>query len=686
MDSVAIRFNTVSISDPSNTLASLIDGTFNELVYEGYSSASTTGVAMLQSNKSKNQTAIATMERLTTGVAYDQQKYVIYLDFFIDPVTLPDQYLDTLSDIPPSYFLNFNNLEFLCQVDMYNSANVNTKRTSIITRNQGNNGWLNEILNGQVTPYEITNTVITLGGDVVTDVPLTEEEITFAIKVENTGTSTYNFASGSTKFQLTFGYIPESSGEYNNVDLLADSFLFDFTALRDSSQAAVNGENYGTDYQVLKDYSVSHVSATEVTINFKIALDSYGYAKLLPRNRRAFIVGITTTPTATYQPSSIAYMDTFDLDTRDFDLIKSDRELIVTPAHLGTLGRAGSPNVNYPIGKWGEQLPALVRSGDVCTYYGLYYLDLVGRELGKVNLKTITFRVYAEKNTGESFILFEKLVNLNATPNSFFSSTENEAGIRNSMSNYIYTRRTDLDDANRMFFQIEIPFIVRTDVLSPISANDEFIEQGDPFNGLVDNWYKYQNSDWSVKMSVFFGTSYDGVDAIIERPSTLTIEDFEENNEWSSEVIRTKDNSGNVLSSGSTLLILNDAFTTVEVDYTYTGGGTAPNINDIIFVGYIQPFNGRWFSYRWICSDISTFAGYNLPNNWLKGINTPYLADITKDGNVYTVKFKTDPNNIFTADGGYRISGRIYNRAKFIAQYSDDEMIDFSDGTFMNFN
>jgi hypothetical protein len=308
----------------------------------------------------------------------------------------------------------------------------------------------------------------------------------------------------------------------------------------------------------------------------------------------------------------------------------------------------------------------------------------------------MTFFIYAEKNTGERFVIFEPRIfnfstnnKLNFIPN----GRQEDNRIKNELQEYSISNLVNLNDANKKYFSVELPFVVCTNDIPLDQIPEELLEPNTPLNQRFNTWYNFQNTDWSVVCEIAFTTSYNDIETIITRKHTLIVEDFLENNEWSNEVIRSKDSSSNLLSSGDTLMILNDADTTIEVDYTYAGGGTAPNVNDIIFVGYIQPAQsntnegGHYASYSWICSDRVGFAGYlSGVYSGLKGINTSYLADITKDGNVYTVKFKTDYTKISSPSGGYRISGRIYNRAKFIAQYSDDEMIEFSDGTFMNFN
>jgi hypothetical protein len=689
MDSVSIRYSVTPQEAP--TLNSIIDTTVQELFVEGYSSASTSFVDLNFRNTSKNTLkGVSRVKRLTTGVDYDNQKYEINIEFFIDPVTLPNQYLDTLSEIPPDYFSSFRQLNFSFEVDMYNSANPITARTSqrVTTYANSNTGWLNEIGNGLATPYE-------LSAPTVSNPDLTTDEIPIELTLTNTGASGFDFSDNNTPIQLCFGYCPEASVEYIGKSELKEGFFFDVTGLRKPSQSAINGDNFGTDYQVLKDYEVDYVSATEVTIKFTLALSQFIVDYLKTRPRKAFIIGVTVSPHNTYAPSSLAYLDTFFFDNSDTGVIKSAKEVLITPAHLGKNNSLSSDPIVW--GQWGEELPCIVRSGDICAFHGLYYWDLVGRDASKISLTGGKFNISAVNSiTGDRFTLMEETFNTPLYPTiegvPFLDMTAGQLTTNFSlptlMRNAFFKSKTGaFNDINNKYFEFYVPFVVRCDeFFSVLGASDDFYNPNTPpLYDLTDEWYRYsQHPNWDVVMTISFDTIYEDFPTTISFTHVLNVEHFLENPEWGSETITTKTPQNVVLSNGDPLILLSDQDTTVEITYNYIGGGTPPEVSEISFVGYITSYGNRWTGYKWISSDRWDFNRPNPVNIFLQGIDNPYAATITRSGTTYKVVFKTINERIENA--GYQISGRIYNKEKFAVQDSSEEMFIMSDGRILYFS
>ncbi len=226
----------------------------------------------------------------TYGYPTYYQDFKIIMPFFVKPFYLNGQ-TQSLIDLlnvtgltPPEYFRDLDCLKFVYQINArYAQRDPTVYHTSDLQFKNGNTGWFNELLDG--TPLGETGEVqfqliSTEYFDNATSYPVDgldyEEptDVQITIKVPN-GTSPENVI-----FLVNFCWLPNSNIPYQNKGLIDFTnefgepndfrhlFLHD-RARQVEGAGAVNGDRYGTDYQVLTNVQGS-TYGSELIVTFTV--------------------------------------------------------------------------------------------------------------------------------------------------------------------------------------------------------------------------------------------------------------------------------------------------------------------------------------------------------------------------------------------------------------------------------
>lgn len=250
----------------------------------------------------------------TDGVYKSQFKIIHY-------VTIP-KYLLYLADVPP--YRNINCLKFLTQIDALNQyTNPNFIRSEVFSLIEGNVGFYDENFATGLTNYSVSN-VSYYNNGIISSIQLDTTETDLSFKINNTTDTP--FSDNNTKFVIEIFKVPADFTEYQNVNLLDRNFLFD-RAKQTVGSAAVNGDNYGTDYQILKGVSSLFVNSGQILISAKIAMNQIVVDSFQGSANPKYFIFVTIQDHTL--ATSLSDLISLQIDQQEFTIITADPTMIV---------------------------------------------------------------------------------------------------------------------------------------------------------------------------------------------------------------------------------------------------------------------------------------------------------------------------------------------------------------------
>jgi hypothetical protein len=199
-----------------------------------------------------------------------RQEFTIEHTFDITPQWIAAQQENFENGIPPApqYYADRLALKHIFKIDAkFVGDDPDIPHTGGITNIKGNTSWFDEMNNGSDSPYtvsSITYTDVTASGSVDSIQRCGETDVTMVI------TSTVALFNNNTEFLLGHFFCPKSETVYINqrTNEYNDCFRYD-RALLTGTSTGVDGDEMGTDNQMLTDINVSIDSTTQVTITFR---------------------------------------------------------------------------------------------------------------------------------------------------------------------------------------------------------------------------------------------------------------------------------------------------------------------------------------------------------------------------------------------------------------------------------
>lgn len=263
-----------------------------------------------------------------------EQKYVITHTFFITPLFLASQLANLQNGLPPApdYFKNGNALKYICQLDAkFSNIDPNITHTSegLFTFKYGNTGWFDEFLNGIDPEYTLESIAYTDAdtGDDMDSIDFGKEtDVTIRIS-----SATGKFEVAGSPMVLNIMYLPTTESSYvNTTKTYQQDFTWDRKML--TTDTASNGENFGTDYQILTDITCVQINADIAEITFTADFSSFLQTFFADKdaNDRNFLIWITpqdkdvTTTVGTDRNAVICDVNSLEYDTTDSSLFLVD--------------------------------------------------------------------------------------------------------------------------------------------------------------------------------------------------------------------------------------------------------------------------------------------------------------------------------------------------------------------------
>jgi len=450
------------------------------------------------------------------------QKFKIIHDTFVTPFFLSDQWSDLVQNINASYYQNAECLRYIFKLEaMYNFQDPNRILTyenvlDINFNNEGNSGGFGENFNSDLTNYSIESVDYTdNASNSVTEIPLTTNETNFSIVIKNTIDTP--FSNNNTKFTLNFIRAPFDSTEYQgNSKTIAENFCFD-RLLNTIGSAAVDGDTFGTNYQVFKDVSATFDSTSQITITGKIAFDANVVSEISSSNEFRYLLFASTQDHTKVSNNSdrvclLVDINTFFVDTSDLTMISIDNKFIShVQDDFDTDGTTNIFNAHVE-----DEIVARSR----------FYIDSNGRETDDIVITSIESEIVCYNDTNEEeFPLDRYSINMANVLPSGDITTPNFQFINLTIprvfniptteirKNIEVKRRTDLDAGGLVYFDVVFPFMVRWEYWAALAGvNSAFFDITKPNNGFNNEWFDYnQLSNWFCYYKVTINARKNGI-------------------------------------------------------------------------------------------------------------------------------------------------------------------------------
>lgn len=470
--------------------------------------------------------AIIVMMGLDTTFIYGQKFKIIHYTK-VTPFFLTDQYTDLQSGINPVYFQNTECLKYIQKIEAYYNYNdpnriLTYESSEDINLNLiGNTGGFNENFNSGITNYSIDSITYSSG----TELELTTNETQVAIIVKNTTDTP--FSNNNTKFTLNFIRAPFDATEYqNNTKTLDQNFTFD-TALNTVGSAAVNGDTYGTIWQVLKDVSATFTNSGQIVINAKFAFDANVLNEISGSDEFRYIIWVSVQNHTLVTGNSdrvalLADINTFFVDASDPGLVDGSTLFVAHPYTDADIH--GTTKLSVKV------------EDEVCAY-SRFWIDKLGRESDTIVITSVISKIVARNSNDDEFTLDSYSLNMSNMPiyggNQYVNElTPRAFHIAESIRKDIkVVRRTDLDNSSKYYYDVQFPFMVRwEDWILKNNVNGDFFNTSELNNGLNNEWFRFANGlvdDWNVYHELTVSVTKNGTPLQYSFSKIATIGDYQ---------------------------------------------------------------------------------------------------------------------------------------------------------------
>jgi hypothetical protein len=652
--SVKYRWNFIENNEPSN-FKSKIDSSEQRLIKKVTSATDLTVQPMEFFGAKTYQTGSATIQGVSAGyidkVYTSKFKLIHYTT--ITPFMLAEQWDDLQSGTTPDYFFDEKCLKGIFQIEAAKDFNdPNWVQQIEITEILGNTGWYNENFNSGITDYYIDSVVYkNAASEVLEALELTEAETTVEITVKN---SSAVFSNNNTKFVLNFCKAPSDENEYRGNNRTVDQNFVHDRALQTVGSAAVNGQNNGTGYQVLKNISAELVSASEIKITAKVSLGSDAVNVLMDSEEARYMLFVAVQD-HTLQ-TKLADKVTLLIDAQPFYIDASDPGMIQIENRF-------LRHPDSPIAAGTESITVFPE--DEVVAKTRFYIDREGREDDEIILRSAEARVKVKHESGQQFILDSFRLDLSGFPvinNAQYSDFSinrifriPESDVRKKI---ILRRAAELDVDQKYYYEFLFPFMVRWEYWQPIAqAAGAFFTTSQPNNGWNHNWHRYTTAaGWSMYFETRISASKNGSPLTYSNEQEIISKNYNSNSQWISESIKAYDaDSGLILFDSGQQRNFIYGYKNTRIEVLMTKVGAAPVAGNIVVVPRIEVFEeggiegSRRMSSKW----------ESVADTWFISPDDNNKSKVTITGNTVKTEVFTDFSKL-PDKRKFKISARLY--------------------------
>lgn len=462
------------------------------------------------------------------GVTSDYKyQFEIVQYFYNTPFALASQIQNFTNGEPPApeYYADRKALKYICKLDIRQSQDdPNIWHTGSLTEELGNTSWFDEMSNGRVPEYCLLPTGTTAAviyKDSITDDILDQLDIQKKVDVTiYLYSKSGRFVNGDpgTSFVVNYINFRQSELDYVNTKTTQRQNFFHDRVLIKINQT-LNGDNYGTDYQILTNVAAHWIDSQNAKITFTVDYSSYikSQLKLKDFTDHYYAIWITTQyknyddgSKNTDRTAVLCDFQNADYDQRDKTLFKlfDSKYRCYTFPEIGT-------NPKDSIG---------VVDGDP-VYINLPFQVLSNGTATK--LKTIKVQILATKEGEDDFILEEKILDCSFERSLDGAQTLNQLETRNYISfadqpyNQITLQKVSaFDDGDYKGYMLGYGFVARYEYWQTLVQ--QFKEKDSQiFNNLEQNIEVWSNINSETGWDKMFRvtaiiTNSDGIDTTFQ--------------------------------------------------------------------------------------------------------------------------------------------------------------------------
>lgn len=519
-------------------------------------------------------------------------------DTIVSPFYLAGQYDNMRLGLPPDYFKPDNKLRYSSQADWNKSNTYLSDQKSISAQTNpslddiGQFGWYGTKYDGSKPDYAISSLTIKRISDstFVNQLEYDEVEVKFTI----TGSGA---ALSSTDSALIFGFnfLPEDPNFYQKTDrLLTTNFCFD-NKLFNPDGTVVNGDNFGTDKQVIKTIKGDVISPTQVNVTVRILFGADQVAILQQGDTAQYSMWIMSENTAldislSDKCNLLVQVDVIHVELTKVDLLTAVTKFIEHP---------------YDIAAAGLDTLQMFPVDDVVAN-SIFGLDYTGLETDEILLKTCTPQIVLTHASEADIVLDSAIINLEGYPtvgsNPAVQATDfnqlRPYKIEDGIRKYIgFERDYAADSGSVKYFALNFPFMNRWEywlqIAGIINIPSTLFDSTVPFNGANHLWNRLANSSgWSLKYRVTFNIQQNGQLFEQEFEYDLTSTYFESNTDWNNCNIKSYDlSTGDEITVGPKKYVYNSKDVRIKAYFEKTVG-SVPDIANIAIVIWAEGYEG----------------------------------------------------------------------------------------------
>ena len=522
---VDFYYNLIENSN-AESYYSLVDaGAIQRFSSDGYDLTGQVGVAqnMLVASESfgwvtntlsdpdTGETSQVTITNVST--TNHKQYFEINHIYYIEPLCLVEQKNDFDNEKAPSYLIGGKSLKYIAKVEGNITCGCGLAdggHTGSKTTPDGCVAWYNQNNKRTRTEYYFDSIAFS---DVLT-APVDEIDINNVTNVTITIKSrTGKFVAGGTptNIALAFTYFPLNRDRYIYTPdtLLRDNFIYDRRLLPITSGA--NGENYGTDYQVIKQIVPAFVDVNTIQVVFKVDFSSALktlFQSLPVENRNYFFSVMTQDATITTTEQSdrvniLCPLSQIGWDKEITDLIAPWSDLYVNQFPETDLAQ-GTKNV------------AGYEGDPIALEFPFTLLQPSGLSPTILNSG---FQIVATKKGGTDYVLEGKIFDtslvrkLDGVQTIDITETRDFEDMIDAYRDITLLRDASYDITGAVGFTARYPFVLRYEYWADLlQASEQYLyEIFEDIETPTKSWDSLQSDGWSLQVKFKAqATAYDG--------------------------------------------------------------------------------------------------------------------------------------------------------------------------------
>lgn len=583
------------------------------------------------------QSGSATIKGNGTDAYY--QYFTITHNFLVLPYYVEGEYSDLIAGIKPYNFDNTNSLKYIAEFEgLYFKTDPNKKQTGAFVSNNGNVGWFDENFNTDLTNYSHTAIVHKTPTNItLPSVEISQNLNTFTFDVVNTTDSP--FVLNTTPCILGFSLLSDEVDYTDATKTVEQNFFIDRITTMVSNDVPTAHGNY------IENVNVEFISSSvvRVTGNFKFDASDVAYLSALSGKRYCMTFDVVD--------------DALAIDVADrVTLLVDANELYIDTSNDGLIA------FDTDIVEMQDDTEVGVATTEAFPTDAMVIRSIIAFDYeANTTFKTITAKIIAENNSGDSFDLDVFTFDLSTQPKVSDITQINISQARafvpsgNSfMQNIIVKRRSDLDAGNLYYYEIDFPILFRWEYWKALlGVNAAFYNTSLPNNGYNNLWYRYDASPFNIKGVIQLDLINDGNALSFEDKITLDAYNYSTGADWIVKTLKAYDLSNNELTDGTNKFVQGFAKTKIVAVFE--------NTNPIDFPSVFVRFGAEVYESGGISGLHTIDSLYPVSSNeWFENDANGGLIELVLSGNEITATAYLDNTKIPTG-GTLTIYARIYN-------------------------